>query len=106
MLSVKEMKAAIYARMCDREPNFETGKEAAEYDAAFGHPGSVSDYELGKKVLEKYSLRYDYRSTVHTMSNGKYPGEDEGKSGTLRCEAGYTANAQAYDTAIFNPREK
>ena len=102
-LSVKEMGAAIYARSCDLDHEL-PGRARAEFDEKDGYKGSLAQYEQGKAILEKHTLRFDHRSTVHTMSNNRIPGEGEGKSGALRCEAGYVGAMQAYDTALFNPR--
>jgi hypothetical protein len=102
-LSVEEMRAAIYARGCDLDHEL-PGRARADFDEKDGYKGSLAQYEQGKAILEKYTLRFDHRSTVHTMSDGRIPGQDEGKSGVLRRQVGHTATAQAYETAIFNPR--
>ena len=117
-LSVAEMNAAIMARACDADPNFKTGLETARslanmpYDRnnqpdrrqfARNQEELEEKYRLGQRVLERYTLRLGHKSTVHTMADGKIPGEDEGVS-TLRVEAGYVGTMQAYHTAIFNPR--
>lgn len=104
-LSIKKMRAGIYARRCDLDPDFASGYEAATDDEEWtGYPNPVQQYWKGERVLKKHTLRFAYRSTVHTMSDGSIPGEDEAKSGFLRIKAGYIGTAQAYETAIFNPR--
>ena len=102
-LTVAEMKAAIYARSCDLDPD-SPGENTARRDEKDGYPGSVAKYKEGKRILEHVTLRYGHRSTVHTMSNNRIPGEDEAQAGWLRVDAGYIGSAQAYMTAIFNER--
>ena len=92
ILTPDEMRDAIYARMYD---------ERSSVDEL-----SASDRESlkrGKAILKKHTLRFAGRMTIYCMSDGTIPCENEGHS-ILRCEAGYIATAQAYDTAIFNHR--
>lgn len=118
MLTTKEMNEAIFARFCDLDPNFETGIDSARYCAMMPYdennmPNKAAyrqelkrledEYVSGKSVLERYTLRFAHRSTVHTMTNGKIQGADEGIAAT-RIERGHIGTMQAYETAIFNLR--
>ena len=118
-LTIQEMKAAIFTRMCDVDDH-NSGIAAARYIAeqSYNWKGQLderqyrknieaaeAEYKLGKSVLKSHTLRYTDRSTVHTYANGRTPGQDNGRSGFLRVTAGYVGSMQAYQTAVFNPRK-
>lgn len=120
MLTESEMEDALFARICDQDPDYQSGEAAAValanvvYNPATNRVDteatkeqkekSRAAYKRGKRVLDAYALRYAYRSTVHTMASGKIPGEGEGNGGEVRVPAGFVGAMQAYETAIFTTR--
>lgn len=116
MLTVAEMKAAIFAKSCDTDPHFDSGIEAARASVRMScmnnrqpdkkqYQKAEEKYNLGKRILKAHTMEFTDRNTVYQLVDGTYPGQEQGKSGFLRLEAGFIAGSQAYDTAVFNPRE-
>ena len=120
-LTNQDMLDAVFARACNNDPDgLEPVASAAcwatagtvEYSPEFGtkeqHKKEVQDAKQkalarlknGQKILGRFTMKPVHRSTVHTLSNGNIPGQDEGEF-SIRVESGHIANSQAYTTYVF-----